>query len=44
VNQVTRLVSLRIAKLGSAPVLVAGTPLAVGDVVWDDPLHWIPCN
>ena len=44
VNQVTRLVSLRIAKLGSAPVLVAGTPLAVGEVVWDDPLHWIPCN
>jgi hypothetical protein len=44
VNQATRLVSVRIAKLGSAPVLVAGTAVAVGDVVWDDPLHWIPCN
>jgi hypothetical protein len=44
VDQATRLVSVRISKLGSTPVLVAGTPVAVGDVVWDDPPHWIPCN
>lgn len=44
VDQATRLVSLRIAKAGSVPVLVAGTAVSVGDVVWDDPLHWIPCN
>jgi len=44
VNQSARLVSIRVTKLGSTPLLVAGAPVAVGDVVWDDPLNWIPCN
>jgi hypothetical protein len=44
VNQAGRQVSVKVTKLGPAPARVAGTPVAVGDVVWDDPLHWIPCN
>lgn len=44
VNTVARQVSLKVTRLSPAPTLVAGTPLAVGDVVWDDPLNWIPCN
>jgi hypothetical protein len=44
VNEKARQVSVRITKLGPAPALVAGAPVAVGDVVWDDPLNWIPCN
>ena len=44
VNLDARLVSVKVARLGSPPPLVAGVPVAVGEVVWDDPLHWIPCN
>jgi hypothetical protein len=44
VNKGARQVSVKVTKLGPAPVLVAGTPVAVGNVVWDDPLNWIPCN
>jgi hypothetical protein len=44
VNSATRQISVKITRLSSAPITVAGTRLAVGDVVWDDPLHWIPCN
>jgi hypothetical protein len=44
VNPSTRQVSVKVTKLGSAPLLVAGTEVAVGQVVWDDPLNWIPCN
>jgi hypothetical protein len=44
INEVARQVSIRLTQLGPAPVLVSGTRVAVGDVVWDDPLHWIPCN
>jgi len=43
-NQSARQVSVRVTKLGPPPLLVAGTQVAVGDVVWDDPLNWIPCN
>ena len=43
VNPSARLVSVRVTKLSPTPVLVAGKPVTVGDVVWDDPLHWIPC-
>ena len=43
-NEKARQVSVRITKLGPAPTLVAGTAVAVGDVVWDDPINWIPCN
>jgi len=43
-NEKARQVSLKVTKLGLAPTLVAGAPVAVGDVVWDDPLNWIPCN
>jgi hypothetical protein len=44
VNPSTRQVSVKVTRLGAAPLLVAGTKLAVGDVVWDDPLNWVPCN
>ena len=44
VNQQARQVSVKLTKLGSMPLKVAGTQLAVGDVVWDDPLNWLPCN
>ena len=44
VNASARQVSVRVTKLSPTPVLVAGMPVAAGDVVWDDPLHWIPCN
>jgi hypothetical protein len=44
VNQGTRQVSVRITKLGPRPLVVAGARVAVGDMVWDDPLNWIPCN
>jgi hypothetical protein len=43
-NPATRQISVKVTKLGPMPAVVAGTPVAVGDVVWDDPLHWIPCN
>ncbi|HET7765905.1 MAG TPA: hypothetical protein VFK92_12515 [Burkholderiales bacterium] len=43
-NPAARQVSIEVTKLGPSPTLVAGAPVAVGDVVWDDPLHWIPCN
>jgi len=36
--------SVKITRVGPSPPLVAGSPVAVGDVVWDIPLHWIPCN
>jgi hypothetical protein len=44
VNSATRQVSVRVTKVSATPVLVAGTPVAVGNVVWDDPLNWVPCN
>jgi len=44
VNQNSRQVSVKVTKLGSIPQVVAGTPVASGEVVWDDPLNWIPCN
>ncbi|HUL92707.1 MAG TPA: hypothetical protein VLV56_10190 [Burkholderiales bacterium] len=44
VNPAARLVSVKVTKLGSTPALVAGTRVAAGDVVWDDPLNWVPCN
>jgi hypothetical protein len=43
-NKDARQVSVKVTKLGSAPTFVAGTEVAVGDIVWDDPLNWIPCN
>ena len=39
-----RQLSVKITRVGPSPTLVAGSPVAVGDVVWDIPLHWIPCN
>ena len=44
VNQSARQVSVKVTRLGPRPVFVAGTRVAAGDVVWDDPLNWIPCN
>jgi hypothetical protein len=44
VSRSARQVSIKVTKLGSTPVEVSGKRVAVGDVVWDDPLHWIPCN
>lgn len=44
VNTAARQVSVKVTQLGSAPTFVAGARLVVGDVVWDDPLDWIPCN
>jgi len=44
VDQGTRRVSVKVTKLGPAPLVVAGTQVAVGETVWDDPLNWIPCN
>jgi hypothetical protein len=44
VNQSTRQVSVKVTKLGPTPLVVAGTEVAVGQVVWDDPLNWTPCN
>ncbi len=44
VNAGARQVSVRITRLGPVPAVVAGTPVAVGDVVWDGPLHWTPCE
>jgi hypothetical protein len=43
VSMSTRQVRVKITKIGGS-LVVAGVPLAVGDVVWDDPLDWIPCN
>ena len=44
VNPAARQVSVKVTQLGPTPAVVAGRQLAVGDVVWDEPLHWIPCN
>jgi hypothetical protein len=44
VNPAARQVSVRVTKLGQASLVVAGTQVAAGEVVWDDPLNWIPCN
>ena len=40
----TRQVSVKVTALGPTAVVVAGKTLAPGDVVWDDPLRWVPCN
>lgn len=42
-NISARQVQVRITKVGQT-LVVAGGPVAVGDVVWDDPLRWVPCN
>jgi len=39
-----RRVEVRVTRLGAKPLFVAGTQVAAGDVVWDDPLNWIPCK
>ena len=44
VNKDARQVSVKVTKVGSTPLVVAGTQVAPGEVVWDDPLNWIPCN
>ena len=44
VDQGARRVEVRVTKLGAKPLFVAGTRVAAGDVVWDDPLNWIPCK
>ena len=44
VNKNSRQVAVKVTKLGSTPLVVAGTRAAPGEVVWDDPLNWIPCN
>jgi len=43
-NKDARQLSIKITRLGPSPVLVAGSAVAAGDIVWDDPLNWIPCN
>jgi hypothetical protein len=44
VNPGARMVEVRLTKPGPAPLVVAGTRVAVGEAVWDDPLNWIPCR
>ncbi len=44
VNQSTLQVAVKVTKLGAKPLVVAGTQVAVGGTVWDDPLNWVPCN
>jgi len=44
VDQGARRVQVRVTRLGAKPLFVAGTQVAAGDVVWDDPLNWIPCK
>ena len=44
VNKEARQVSVKVTRLGSTPAWVAGAQVSVGQVVWDDPLNWIPCN
>jgi len=44
VNQSTLQVAVKVTKLGAKPLAVAGTQVAVGETVWDDPLNWVPCN
>jgi hypothetical protein len=44
VNKDSRQVSVKVTKLGSTPPVVAGTRVAAGEIVWDDPLNWIPCH
>jgi hypothetical protein len=44
VDAAARRVSVRITRLGQASLAVAGRPVSEGEVVWDDPLDWIPCN
>jgi len=44
VNQSTLQVAVKVTKLGPMQLFVAGKQVAVGEVVWDDPLNWIPCN
>jgi len=43
-NQSTLQVAVKVTKLGPTRLVVAGTQVAVGEIVWDDPLNWIPCN
>jgi hypothetical protein len=44
VDAAARRVSVRITRLGQASFAVAGRTVSEGEVVWDDPLDWIPCN
>jgi hypothetical protein len=44
INQTTLRVAVRITKPGPLPLFVAGRQVAVGEIVWDDPLNWIPCQ
>ena len=44
VDQGARRVEVRVTRLGPKPLFVAGTKVAAGDAVWDDPLDWIPCQ
>ncbi len=44
VDQAARRVEVRVTRLGPKPLFVAGTKVAAGDAVWDDPLDWIPCK
>ncbi len=44
VDRDTQRVSVKVTKLGARPLVVAGMRVAVGEVVWDDPLNWIPCR
>jgi hypothetical protein len=37
-------VEVRVTKLGPQPLFVAGTQVAAGEIVRDDPLNWIPCK
>ncbi len=43
-DQGARRVEVRVTQLGAKPLFVAGTRVAAGGVVWDDPLNWIPCK
>ena len=44
VNQSTLRAAVKVTKLGAKPLVVAGTQVALGETVWDDPLNWVPCN
>jgi hypothetical protein len=44
VNQTSLQVAVRITRSAETPLIVAGSEVALGQTVWDDPLNWIPCN
>jgi hypothetical protein len=44
VNKEARQLSVKITRVGASPTSIADSVVAVGNMVWDDPLNWLPCN